>query len=342
MKQPILLSWRTLFILLFSTVTACHSQSPANLPTSSLSVQVSHANPSCKIINHAWGETKLCKRPQRIIALDPHALDLLLSLDIQPVGYAEDSRALVGSPKLGQTVGGVKYLGDRLENPPVHVGTWQSPSLETMLRLRPDLILNGYLDQSQYKNFSQIAPTLIPIDNWVSPKQWQENLLILGQVTDQKSKAQQVIDTYNQNINTAKAELTPIDRRNILLLSMTGLDYIGIFNNETFAGKILEDLGFELIVPNQLIATHGEIVISLETLPQFNPDLIIVMASGDSSVDQVKQVWESNSILRSLSTYRNNQVYFVDYQLWSRIQGAIAAELVIEQVREMLLSKDEV
>ncbi|GAB4384524.1 MAG: iron-siderophore ABC transporter substrate-binding protein [Elainellaceae cyanobacterium] len=304
-------------------------------------MQVSDTNPACKSVNHAWGETELCEQPQRIIALDPHALDLLLSLGVQPIGYAEDSRALIGTPELGQTVDGVNYLGDRLENPPIHVGTWQSPSLETMLRLQPDLILSGYLDQSQYKNFSQIAPTLIPTDNWISPQQWQKNLLILGQILDQEEKAQQVITAYNHNVNATRTELSQINRQNVLLLSMTGLDYIGIFNNETFAGAILEDLGFELVVPSQLTATNGEIVISLETLPQLEPDLIIVMASGDSSVEQVKQVWASHSILRSLPAYQANQVHFVDYQLWSRIQGAIAAELVIDQVREIVLSKAE-
>jgi iron complex transport system substrate-binding protein len=96
------------------------------------------------------------------------------------------------------------------------------------------------------------------------------------------------------------------------------------------------------VVPDQLIAADGEIVISLEMLPELKPDLIIVMASGDSRVDQIKQVWESNSVLRSLSAYQKNQVYFVDYQLWSRIQGAIAAELMIHQIREMLLNQSEV
>lgn len=352
MKLLVVLCWRlpqrrkcfaSLFLpLLLSTFTACHSQTPTANSSALPSVQASDTNPACKMVNHAWGETELCEPPLHIIALDPHALDLLLSLGIQPIGYAEDSRALVGSPELGQTVGGVKYLGDRLHHPPIHVGTWQTPSLETMLRLQPDLILSGYLDQSQYKTFSRIAPTLLPLDDSISPKQWQENLLLLEQVLDQESKAQPIIDAYNQNVSAVKSELTQIDQRNVLLLSMTGLDYIGIFNNETFAGAILEDLGFELVVPNQLIATHGEIVISLEMLPQLNPDLIIVMASGDSSVEQVKKVWASNSILRSLPAYQNNHVYFVDYQLWSRIQGAIAAELVIAQVREMLLGKNEV
>lgn len=145
-----------------------------------------------------------------------------------------------------------------------------------------------------------------------------------------------------QNIQKVKAELTQTDRRNVLLLSMTGLDYIGIFDHETFAGAILEDLGFELVVPEQLLTTNGEVVISLETLPRLESDRIIVMASGDSSVEQVKRVWANHSILRSLPAYQRHQVYFVDYQLWSRIQGAIAAELIIAQVREMLLNKDGV
>jgi len=123
---------------------------------------------------------------------------------------------------------------------------------------------------------------------------------------------------------------------------MTGLDYIGIINNKTFTGAILEDLGFKLIVPNQRTATYGEIAISLETLPQFDSDLIIVMASENSSVAQVKQVWANNSILRLLPSLSKQSSLFVDYQLWNRIQGAISAELVIVQVREMLLSKNEV
>lgn len=344
MKRVGLVRLRSLFLpLLLSTLPACQSHvSDLSSPPSSLSVQVSNTHPSCTIINHEWGKTELCERPERIIALDPHALDLLLSLGIQPIGYAEDSRAMVGAPELGQTVAGVKYLGERLRQPPIHVGTWETPSLETMLRLKPDLILSSYLDQSQYKTFSQIAPTLLPNTDWSSPKQWQENLLILGQVLDRSEKAQQVIDAYHQTIKTANAELAPIEQRTVLLLSMTGLDYIGIFNHETFAGGILEELGFALVVPEHLVATYGEMVISLETLPQLKPDLIIVMASGNSRVDQVQQVWESHSVLRSLPSYQNQQVYFVDYQLWSRIQGAIAAELVIDRVREMLLSNREI
>lgn len=324
------------FLALGLILAGCHAQLPPDSSNLNTLLVHSSTDPACKNITHAWGATQLCQPPQRIIALDPHALDLLLCFGIQPIGYAEDGRALVGAPEVGKTVAGVKYLGDRLRQLPIHVGTWEAPSLEAMLRLQPDLILSGYLDPIQYRNVSQIAPTLIPIDDWTSAKQWQQHVRLLGQVLEREATAQQVIATYDRQIQAARAALTAIKPRRVLLLSMTGLDYIGVFNQDTFAGAILIDLGFELVTPAPFQSSYGEIVIGLETLPQLDADLIIVMASGNSRVEQVSQVWTDQPILRSLSAFQNRQVYFVDYQLWSRIQGPIAAGLVIDQVQTML------
>jgi len=102
MDTPVLTNLRSLLLaLLLSTLSACRLQPPTTNSPASPFVQASDTNPSCKIVNHVWGANELCKQPQRIIALDPHALDLLLSLGIQPIGYAEDSHAVVGSPELG-------------------------------------------------------------------------------------------------------------------------------------------------------------------------------------------------------------------------------------------------
>ncbi|WP_289500775.1 hypothetical protein [Gloeocapsopsis sp. IPPAS B-1203] len=53
-------------------------------------------------------------------------------------------------------------------------------------------------------------------------------------------------------------------------------------------------------------------------------------------MSQVEKIWQQNLILRSLKASQNNQVYFVDYQLWGRIRGPIAAELMIEQIQTLL------
>ena len=288
----------------------------------------------CRVIEHDLGKTEICGQPEQVVALEPYWLDLLLSLGIEPVGYAGDQRALVGSPQPGEPVVKVKYLGDRLTSNPAHVGTWQTPSLEAILQLQPDLILRG--GPPFYDQFSQIAPTLLMSDEGLA-KRWPQDLLLLGRVMEREQLAKQIIEEYSQRVARVSTELEPISRdQKVLLLSMTGLDYIGVFTEETFAGDLLKDLGFQLVLPEKLPIEYGAIVISLEILPQLEADIIIVMASGKSSVEQVKTVWEQNPILQRLPASKAGRVYFADYQLWSRIDGPIAAELITEQIQGFL------
>ncbi|PIG95259.1 hypothetical protein [Gloeocapsopsis sp. IPPAS B-1203] len=60
------------------------------------------------------------------------------------------------------------------------------------------------------------------------------------------------------------------------------------------------------------------------------------MTASNNTVDAERERWQQNAVLRSLCAYQNNQVYFVDYQLWSRIRGAIAADLIVDNVQELL------
>lgn len=318
-------------------LSACVSNSASDTVLSRQDSAAESPIPSdCQVVSHDWGTTKICDQPQRVIALSPYELDLSLSLDIQPVGYAEDSRALLGSPHLGEAMN-VKYLGDRIIHPPAYVGTRQSPSLEAILKLKPDLILCQSLDQLLYEHLSEIAPVVLPNfeENF---DQWKEDILILGQVMNRKAQAQQVLKNYHDKIANVSLELQPISQnQKILLLSMTDLDPIEVFTDKTFAGNLLNGLGFQLIVPKQLPLEYGIVTISLESLPQLKPEIIIVMASGNSSVEQVKTLWRENPILQRLPASQSEHVYFVDYQLWGRITGPIAAELMVDEVRQFLL-----
>ncbi len=326
-----------LISLLILFVTACSNTTAQKTPNQGIATLSASSN--CQIVPHDFGKTKICGQPQRVVAIGTNALDLLLSLGIEPVGYAEDGRALIGSPQAGKPTVGVKYLGKRMKSHPVHIGTRQSPSLETILRLKPDLILGDFSDQSLYSNLSQMAPALFPYQDYESDSdRWQQELRQLGKIMQREHHAQQVIDEHHQRIAQAKVKLKPVSRNSkVLLLSMSGLDRISVFNDETFAGNLLRDIGFQLALPQHLPVTYGEINISLETLPQINADLIIVMASGDSSVEKVKTEWWQNPILRSLPPSQAGRVYFVDYQLWSRIAGPIAAEIMLDQIQELLL-----
>lgn len=319
-------------------VSACGGNGPQNIVSNNRPAAPSPVS-NCQFIQHDLGQTKICGYPQRVVALDPNALDLLLSLGVQPAGYAEHRYALVGSPQSGKPMAEIKYFGDRITSNPIYVGIQQSPSLEAILRLKPDLILGQVYDESLYANLSQITPVLFPFKGEPSVNQWQKSLPTLGKVFDREQLARQVIEQHTQRVAAAKAELEPIARDSkVLLLGVSGLDSIEVFDDQTFAGALLTDLGFQLEIPKQKLPGALDVInLSLETLPQIDADMIIVMASGGRGVEEIKQEWGQNPILRSLPASKAEQVYFVDYQLWGRITGPIAAELIIDQVRKLPL-----
>jgi iron complex transport system substrate-binding protein len=314
-------------LTLFSIAGCGNPASQKGVDTSSVGSEA-----SCRSIQHRSGVTRICDQAQRVVALDPHALDLLLTLGIQPVGYAEDRRALVGSPNSGEPTVQIKYLGDRVTQPPIHVGTWQTPSLEAILKLKPDLIL-GRIEPSLYPPLAKIAPTL-PLEP-SNQERWQDSLLKLGKALNREVQAQRKIEQHQQRIAIARNKLKPITQTSkLLLVAVSATNQIEVFTDTTYAGGLLKDLGFQLVVPT---TNSGEINISLEALPQINADTIIVMASGNSTVEQVQKEWSKNPILQSLPASQAKRVHFVDYQLWSRIEGPIAAELILKQVQELLL-----
>ena len=327
---------RSLRLSLVAVLTALVVAACGNNPkVSNRDTAPAKMNSSCQVVQHKLGETQICEQPQRIIALDPHVLDLMLSLGVQPAGYAEVN--YLASKNSGEIIKQIPYLGSYVTSNPISVGTREQPSLEAILRLEPDLILRDWPNSSLYAKLSKIAPTLF-FRNEPDKYQWQQGLLTLGQVLEREQRARQVIEEHNQRIATARSELRSLTRDSeVLLLSMSGSERIEVFADETFAGALLQDLGFKLVTPEGLQASSSEIPISLETLPQLNADRIIVMASGKSNVERIEKVWQQNPILRSLPAFQAGQVYFVDYQLWSRIRGPIATKLIIKQIRSLFL-----
>lgn len=322
--QSILISVSMLLL-----VVACNQNLVPRSETN-LGNQSDSSNDSfCRTITHDAGTTPVCGIPERVVALDPHAMDLLLSLGIEPIGYAEVDVALLEPFNLGAPMQ-VKYLGDRLTAPPTFIGTRNQPSLEAILKLQPDLIVGE--DATNYDALSRIAPTLLLKGNEAA--RWRQNLQTLAQAFDAAATAQAVITAHDQKIAAVRSALAPtITQKQALLLATDGSTFTAFHDQEDYAGNLLRNLGISLIT----IGDNRYPDLSLEVLPQLDADLVIVMASSNNTAEAERQRWQQNPILRSLPAYQNDQVYFVDYQLWSRIRGPIAAEMIIDQVQAFLM-----
>ena len=134
----------TLLMLgMFTTllIVACNGNAPNRTTSGDTANSTLSSNTSnCRIVKHDLGETQVCGQPQKIVALSPHLLDLLLSLDRQPAGYAEVFPFHKGK-YFDNPSQQIPYLGDRVTSQPINLGNRDEPSLERLIELKPDLIL---------------------------------------------------------------------------------------------------------------------------------------------------------------------------------------------------------
>ncbi|KAI9135050.1 ABC transporter substrate-binding protein [Acaryochloris sp. CCMEE 5410] len=303
----------------------------------------------CERIKHDGGETEICRQPQTIVAIGPNVLELLLALDIQPVGYA-DYYALPFTD-FDQPQSQIPYLGERLTGQVTKVGTWNSPSLEAILKLKPDLIVGSTLaNQGQYSLLSQAAPTLL--FSYGAKKGWQTQLRLLAKVLNRSEKAEQVIATHNQLVAEARKKLQPTVQKypQVLLLASEQLEQgLAVENSGSRCGGLLENLGFKLLAPKN-IGTEGpgRNNISLELLPKLKSDWILFLAwNTDFSdagpdlekqqISAVRQQWQENEIAQSLPASKSNQVYFHSAYVCRALPGPIGTELLLEQFQADLL-----
>ena len=314
---------------------------------------------NCRMVQHDVGETQVCGQPKQIVALGPHILDLLLSLDMQPAGYAEVF-PFHGDDSFNNPSEQIPYLGNRVTTQPVNLGDRSNPSLESLTRLRPDLILGeaGGLRQN-YDLFSKIAPTLLWEQRTAKGK-WQENLRQLAQALGHEERAEAVIAEYNQQIAAARDELAPVVAKypQVLLLGANQLVDIMVVNDSSYLGEVLEGVGFELVSPPAQNKSELTTSISLETLPQLDDaDLIFILGYDTSVRDQqqkatnavlnrvldqqtgmIQQEWQNNAIAQSLKASQEDRVFFVTYYLWNGLNGPIGAQLILDELRQLLLS----
>ncbi|HBL10432.1 MAG TPA: iron-siderophore ABC transporter substrate-binding protein [Cyanobacteria bacterium UBA11162] len=338
-------------------VVACSGSTP-NSPISDRST-INLNSSDCRIVKHDLGQTNICGQPQKIVALGPHILDLLLSLDRQPAGYAEvfpfHGKEYFDNPREQ-----IPYLGNRVTTQPMNLGNRGEPSLEALSKLRPDLILGeaGGLED-KYELFSRIAPTLLWEQRTAKGK-WQQTIRQLAKAIGREQKAEQMIETYNQNIAAARTEFAPIVAKYPKLLLLGGNQLSGtlsVVDGSGYLGEILEGVGFQVMSPPAQMGSEITTSISLEILPQLgDADTIFILGYNlnvgnrkqkanlevlNNVIDQqtatLQEDWEENAIAQSLKASQEGRVFFTTYYLWNGLNGPIGAELILDELRRLLL-----
>jgi iron complex transport system substrate-binding protein len=274
-----------------------------------------------RTIKHAMGETKLEKKPERVIVLDTGELDNVVALGIKPVGIAYTD----GSPTMPS------YIGDK-GGTPENVGTTNNLNLEAITKLNPDLILGSQLRaEALYPKLAAIAPTVFSVrPGYV----WKENFLLNAAALDRQADAAKMLEDY-----TKKATETgdAIEKKLGVRPTVTALRFmpgrIRLYAKKSFIGTILIDAKIGQPTSSQVDDLAAEV--SAEQISKADGDFILYSTYGDPAKTAQASVlggplWTGlNAVKAGKAKPVLDETYFLGL-------GVLAADVVLDDMKKQL------
>lgn len=155
-------------------------------------------------IDHAFGETTIAAKPQRIVTWGWAAQDAAIALGEVPVGIPYFNYGGDENGALAWTKDAVAALGADF---PAILPDGFDPPIEAIAALQPDLIIAVYsgISEEQYEVLSGIAPVLaFPDAPWSTP--WQQTITLTGRALGKAAEAEALVADLEQFITDETAK----------------------------------------------------------------------------------------------------------------------------------------
>ncbi|MFJ8868422.1 ABC transporter substrate-binding protein [Streptomyces sp. NPDC102473] len=273
-----------------------------------------------RTLTHAMGTTTLESAPKRVVVLDVGEFDNVVSLGVEPVGYApSEGDAAIPS-----------YLRKDAGNPE-SVGTINSLNLERIAGLKPDLILGSRLRAADlYDELSKIAPTVFSIRPGFT---WKENYLLNAAALDRTAKAESQLAAYEAKAEKLGSDIGP-DKPTVSMVRYMP-DKIRLYAKASFIGTILQDVGLPRPANQQIDDLAAEI--SSENIDEADADWIFTGVYGDAKATR-RDTARANPLWRNLGAVKAGHAQDVPDETWYLGLGVTSANLVLDDLRADLVA----
>lgn len=274
-----------------------------------------------RTLTHAMGTSELKAAPKRVVVLDVGELDNVVSLGIQPVGYA---------PSEGDD--GIPGYLAKDAGAPKSVGTINNLNLEAIANLQPDLILGSQLRAAdKYDELSKIAPTVFSIRPGFT---WKENYLLNAAALDKTAEAKEKLAAYETKAKQLGTDIGPNKPTVSMVRYLPGK--IRLYAKASFIGTILEDTG--LPRPTNQQVNDLAVEVSPEKIDQADADWIFTGVYGDAKATK-KDAAQGNPLWKNLTAVKAGQAKDVPDETWYLGLGVTAANSVLDDLRADLVKK---
>lgn len=235
---------------------------------------------------HAFGETTLAAKPERIVTIGWTTQDAVLALGEVPVAIPEQMWG-------GDEKGVLPWVNDavaKLGKPMPEIINFDTDiPYERLLALTPDLILAPYsgITKEQYDRLSAIAPTVAYAnDPWAGS--WQDIMLTTGKALGKSAEAQAIVDGVNAKFAAAAAAHPEFKGKSFTFGSLwVGTAGMNVYSATDPRIPMVEQLGL-VVSPGvtELSKQPGYFFdVSLENLASVDADVLILLDEGGPESD---------------------------------------------------------
>lgn len=281
--------------------TAGHEANPTTGQTESRNAGKAAEQPAAsasgmRVVKYLDKEYTFPSKIERIVITGAvEAMEDSIVLDVKPVGAISFSGKF--PPLFESVTQDAKSVGEKTE-----------PNFETILSLKPDVILGSTKFKPEVmEKLSKIAPT-IPYSH-VSTN-WEANLRLLGELSGKQNQAEQEIQKYKEDLAAAKTQIgDKLKGKKVVAVRIRGGE-LYIYPAAVFFNPVLyEDLGLE--VPAEVQAAKAQELVSKEKFAEMNPDYLFIQFSPDENRDtpQALEDFRKDPIMGSLDAFKNGRAF---------------------------------
>lgn len=258
--------------------------------------EAQQAQQETRTVKYLDKEYTLPAKTERIVITGAvEAMEDSIVLDVKPVGTITFSGEF---PELFQSITtDAESVGEKTE-----------PNFETILALKPDVILGSTKFKPEVmEQLSKIAPT-IPYSH-VSTD-WESNLQLLGELSGKQEQAKQTIEKYKADLETAKSQLSDTVKGGKVIALRIRAGELYIYPEKVFFNPVLyEELGFT--VPAEVKAAKAQELVSKEKFAEMNPDYLFLQFSPDENKDtpNALEEFQNDPIIKNISAVKNGKLF---------------------------------
>lgn len=221
----------------------------------------------------------------------------------------EDALVLGVKPVGALTVGGkFPALFSKITEGATGIGEKTQPSLETILKLKPDVILASTKFPAETLEKLGKVSTSIPVSHISTD--WEANLNLLAELTGKQEQAKKALQSYKDELKSVKEKLGPVfkDKKVVIVRIRSGS--INLYPQDVFFNPSLyAELG--AAVPEEVKQAKAQQTVSLEKFSEMNPDYVFIQFAEDENADNPKalQDLQYNPIWKSINAVKNGNVF---------------------------------